>query len=330
MLGTKLFVSVILPTRDRPALLADCLAQLCADPYPRREIIVVDQSAADQTAAIVARAAGREATLRYIRSEPLGASHAQNVALAAARGEVVAITNDDCQPEAGWLARLAGEFEADPEVVAVFGPFLPRLTARQALAVAALTGKCRRVQRGVEEIWRLGYGGNMAFRRDALIAAGGFDDRLGPGAGRGWGCSEIDPIYRVLRRGGVAVYNPDIVVWHVQQFGLRQALRHEATYARGAGAMLAKLLRCGDPNAGRLLAQRLWPVGPGRNWAELLESMGGRNGWAVAVRALYRFYCLAVLIPQGLLDGWREPVQDTRLMLYRRSACLAGELLDAA
>jgi GT2 family glycosyltransferase len=324
------FISVIVPTRDRPDLLADCLAGLGLNDYAPREIIVVDQSRDEQTAAAVSLAAARDSTLRYVRSRTQGSSRAHNVALEQARGELIAITNDDCRPAADWLAQLAGEFVSSPDVVAVFGPFLPLRLSPKALAVAALTARRRRVQRGLEEVWRLGYGGNMAFRREALLASGGLDEMLGPGSPRGWGCNDIDLIYRALRPGGLAVYNPDAVVWHVQHYDLWQALRREAAYARGAGALVAKLFRCGDKNAWRVLRQRLWPTGPGRNWSEFLESLGSGSRWAVAVRALYRIYCLAVLIPWGALDGWQAPVQDSQRMLYRAGLPLAGGHTDAA
>ncbi len=312
------FISVIVPSRDRPALLADCLADLRGNEYPWREIIVVDQSRGSKTAAVVRRAASLDTSLRYVRSDTTGSSRAQNVALEISQGEVLAVTNDDCRPAVNWLRRIAGEFVANPEVVAVFGPFLPLCPPGDTLAMAALTGRRRRVQRGLEEVWRLGYGGNMAFRRRAVIEAGGFDEGLGPGSPRGWGCNDVDLIYRVLRNGGTVVYTPDVVVRHVQQFRLRRALRREASYARGAGAIIAKLLRCGDENTWRLLAQRLWPVGPGRNWPELVESMGGGSRWVVAARALYRVYCWTVLIPSGVIAGWRQPLQDPDHMLYRK------------
>jgi GT2 family glycosyltransferase len=313
---TSPFISVIIPTRDRPALLANCLADLRGNEYRHREIIVVDQSCDNETAAVVRRAASLDGSLHYVHSNTTGASHAQNTALDLARGEVLAITNDDCRLSANWLGQIAEEFAADSQVVAVFGPFLPLRSSDDTLCVAALTGQRRRVQRGVEEVWRLGYGGNMAFRRRAVIEAGGFDEMLGSGSPRDWACDDVDLAYRVLRNGGTAIYAPGVAVWHVQHFGLRQALGREAAYARGAGAIVAKLLRCGDENAWRLLAQRLWPVGPGRNWSEFVESLRGGKWWAVAARVLFRIYCWAVLIPAGVIAGWRQPLLDVTLMVY--------------
>lgn len=322
------FISVILPTRDRPALLAECLAGLRANDYAPREIIVVDQSAGGESAAVVRQAAAEDASLRYVHSEKIGASHAHNIALELAGGEIVAITNDDCRVPPSWLARQAEEFEADPQVVAVFGPFLPLRLSDRAVAVAALTGRRRQVQHGTQEIWRLGYGGNMAFRRRVIVAAGGLDEMTGPGSPRSWGCSDIDLIYRVLRDGGLSVYAPDIAVWHVQDFDFSTALQREARYARGAGALVAKALRCGEPGAWRLLAQRLWPVGPGRTWGELIETLESGNRWAFAVRALFRVYALLVLLPWGAISSLTQPIADTEKMLYQSRMVQEKHLLD--
>lgn len=311
------YISVIIPTRARSDLLVHCLDSLRANDYPAREIIVVDQSDDQETAKVVQQAATHDPSLRYVHSDTTGSSRAQNIALKLARGEVVAITNDDCRVDGYWLTRLTQEFMSDAQVMAVFGPFLPVGLAQRTVAVAALTGIRRRVQRGLEEVWRLGYGGNMAFRRQSVIEAGGWDELLGPNSARGWGCNDSDLIYRVLRRGGRAVYAPDIVVWHVQHYDLRQALRREAAYARGAGAIVAKGLRCGDRRAWRLLAQRLWPVGPGRTWSELRTSLEGGGRWTVILRALFRLYSLAILIPWGILSSCFQPVLDVEHLLYQ-------------
>ncbi|CAG0927457.1 Poly-beta-1,6-N-acetyl-D-glucosamine synthase [Thermoflexales bacterium] len=324
------YISVIIPSRARADLLAQCLGSLRANRYVAREIIIVDQSEDRATAQVVQHAAQHDPSLRYVPSDTIGSSRAQNIALELAQGEVLAITNDDCVVDAHWLMRLAQEFRADSQVVGVFGPFLPLSPSHQTVSVAALTGNRRRVQRGLEEIWRLGYGGNMAFRRQRVIEAGGWDELLGPRSPQGWGCNDIDLIYRVLHRGGLAVYAPDIVVWHVQHYDLRQALRREAAYARGAGAIVMKGLRCRDRQAWRLLAQRLWPVGPGRTWSELRTSLSGGNRWITLVRVLFRMYSLVVLIPWGMLRSCLQPITDVEHMLYQSSVSARKDSTDAA
>ena len=79
-------ITIIIPTRDRPDLLDGCLASLRANPYPHREIIVVDQSAGGETEQIVRKDAEIDPSIRYVYSDQPGSSHANNIGLAMARG----------------------------------------------------------------------------------------------------------------------------------------------------------------------------------------------------------------------------------------------------
>jgi len=84
-------VSVIVPTRDRPLFLRDALASLARQTYANWEVIVVNDAGADVQ--LPAGLAGKSTYLRL--DERRGAAHARNVALRAARGEVVAFLDDD-------------------------------------------------------------------------------------------------------------------------------------------------------------------------------------------------------------------------------------------
>lgn len=90
-LADEPLVSVIIPTRDRPALLYDALASVGRQTYGRWEAIVVNDGGAPVSipAGIAARVTGME--VRPGR----GVAHARNRALGAARGEVIAFLDDD-------------------------------------------------------------------------------------------------------------------------------------------------------------------------------------------------------------------------------------------
>jgi hypothetical protein len=97
-------VTIVVPTRDRPEALRRCLAALVAQTCDELETVVVDDGSADEAA--VARAAA-EAGARLVRLDGRGAAAARNAGVAAARGEVVCFTDDDCEPEPEWAERLA-------------------------------------------------------------------------------------------------------------------------------------------------------------------------------------------------------------------------------
>ena len=98
------------------------------------------------------------------------------------------------------------------------------------------------------------------FRREALVAAGPFDERLGLGAGDGpWESGEeIDLLIRALRTGARIAYDPELVVEHPVR-ELDDARRR--VLARRDGASVGYLLRkhgYGARTTARMLAR---PVG---------------------------------------------------------------------
>ena len=86
------------------------------------------------------------------------------------------------------------------------------------------------------QVWRIGAGANMAFRREVFDRVGHFDERLGAGAS---GCSEDSELwYRIIAAGGACLYEPRVMVRHHHRAdwpGLRQQLR---AYMKGHTAAL--------------------------------------------------------------------------------------------
>jgi len=113
----ELDVSVVIPSYNRPDMLAESLASVLAQTRPPREIIVVDNGTDDGTAEVVARHAAR---VRYIRTEPAGVQAARNVGLRAATSEWVATLDDDDLYRPTFLERAAPALE-DGRADMVFG-----------------------------------------------------------------------------------------------------------------------------------------------------------------------------------------------------------------
>jgi len=234
--------SVIVCTRERPAALARCLAALAAlDPAPGEVVVVDNAPASAATREVVAASPG----VRYVVEPRPGLDRARNAGLAAARGALVACTDDDVAVPRDWLGRLLAPF-ADPAVVAVTGLVVPAELATDAQLVferhfggldrgyearrfdAAWFARHRRAG---APVWQIGAGANMAFRRAAVLAAGGFDERLDAGAA---GCSGDSELwYRLLAAGGVCVYTPAAVVHHHHRATLPELRRQVHDYMRG-------------------------------------------------------------------------------------------------
>lgn len=197
-------VSVVIPTYRREALLERCLrAVLAQDLCPSQyEIIVADDAACTETERLVeslACAAGQSGhSLRYV---PVLGAHgpaaARNAGWRAARGEIIAFTDDDCVPSMGWLRE--GLAVCAPEVVGVSGRLIVPITARPTdyARNAALLQFADFVT------------ANCFYRRSAIEAVGGFDERFE--------CAwreDSDLHFALMRRGGQFAHAERATVIH--------------------------------------------------------------------------------------------------------------------
>ncbi len=202
-------VSVVVPVRDRRALLRRCLDALAAQTVDDYEVIVIDDGSRDGSAdeAWADAAAGRP--VRLIEGDGRGAVAARTLGVASARGDVLAFTDSDCEPESGWLAAGLRAIEEGADVVQ--GATLPTRPPRP----------------GERTIWLEREDGlfatcNVFYRRGAFDDAGGFDqaagDRLAFRTGaklRGLGFGEDSLLgWRVRHAGGTVVFAGDAVVRH--------------------------------------------------------------------------------------------------------------------
>ncbi|MGD9526580.1 glycosyltransferase family 2 protein [Pseudonocardia sp.] len=219
-------VSIVVPTRDRPARLARCLTALEAQSLPEMEIVVVDDASVDADA--VAATVARAPRARLLRGEGRGPAAARNLGARAARGEIVCFTDDDCVPVPGWAAALAERIGAGAQAAA--GPTRnarpgnPFAAAAQAVAsycaeatIDPATGRMRFAPTS-----------NIACRADVLAALP-FDERypLAAGEDRDW-CA------RLVASGAALVFVPDAVVAHHQELDARGFWRQQVRYGRGA------------------------------------------------------------------------------------------------
>ncbi|MBV9291702.1 MAG: glycosyltransferase [Frankiales bacterium] len=190
-------VTVVVPTVDRVELLRRCLRGLAgqdlADPY---EVVVVHDGNAGITA-LLAEVAD-DLPVRGLRIDERGVSAKRNAGWRAARADLVAFTDDDCEPSVGWLTALVQAAGDDRALVA--GPVAPHPED------AGVTGPwARTVNQPVES----GYypGCNLLLRRSALEATDGFDPAMQAG-------EDTDLAWRVIEQHGAAAWAPDALIWH--------------------------------------------------------------------------------------------------------------------
>jgi cellulose synthase/poly-beta-1,6-N-acetylglucosamine synthase-like glycosyltransferase len=213
------------------------------------EALVVDSASEDPQACRAAADAG----FRIVRAARPGVSRARNLALAAATSAIVAFTDDDCRPRNDWPARVAAAF-GDPGTAFVTGRAMP--DSAGPVPVSVVVDEQPRSFRPGDDPFGCGAGANMAFRRDAVTEAGGFDEGLGPGTARP-AAEDVDLFWRLLRRGWGGRFEPDSVVVHHQWRGRSQAIGQSWRYGLGGGALAVKAIRLEGRSGWRMLARRV-------------------------------------------------------------------------
>jgi glycosyltransferase involved in cell wall biosynthesis len=246
-------VAVVICSRDRPRMLSEALAALRSTLRPIDEAVVVDSASRSGETATVAAQYG----IRVVRCERPGASRARNVGMRATSAPLVAFTDDDCRVKPDWTQAIDQAF-ADPTVGFLSGRALADRS--EGPVVSAENSQTRQRFENVQDPHAMGHGASMAFRREALTAAGGFDERLGAGV-RLRGAEEKDLFWRLLRQGWAGLYEPSVCVVHVQWRGRVQVARTNFGYGLGAGAFSAKAIRLSRTKAWRLIVDRVWNEG---------------------------------------------------------------------
>ena len=272
-------LTVAISTLDRPDSLSRCLDALWSGDVLPMEVIVVDQSRGDTTSSIIERCRARGLPIIYVRQQASGLAGSQNAAIARARCPIIAVLDDDCIPERGWIAVVEKSFASCQTLAALTGRVLPLepegdkiypVSSRTSAVRTEFTRKC--------SPWIVGSGNNFAVKRQWFFDIGGCDERLGPGS-PGKGGVDMDLFYRLLRAGGYVRYEPDMLVYHERQTKAGRIGRR-SMYGRGMGACCTIWLRQRDFYAVRVLTE--WVFFRSR----LLVTAASRCRWMSAYEEL--------------------------------------------
>jgi GT2 family glycosyltransferase len=292
----QLSFSVIVCTRNGRERIGACLDAL-AKQTRAHETIVVDDGSDDGTADFVAE---HFPWVKLLRLDPCGLSAARNAGAAAAGGEILAFTDDDCEPDAEWLQRLGRVF-ADGRFAAAGGPNLPpRPHTRHGAVVCAASGAPSHVMLDDVEAEHLP-GCNLAVTRAAFDAVGGFDTRFHTAG------DDVDFCWRLRDAGFRLGFSPGAFVWHRRRPGIRAFLRQQWGYGHAERLLLAKHPQRFSKRGGARWQGFVYGGGPLRASADSIIYHGpmGSAGYQSVVDRM-----LPTRGIDGRFDGWQA-----RLML---------------
>jgi GT2 family glycosyltransferase len=261
---------VVVCTKNRPAYLPDCLRSIDLVLGPGDEAIVVE----DGDSAVAATLPELHGDWTHVQEHDHWKTWSMNRAIERARHQVVIFTDDEVRVTPGWIDGMVAAFD-DPAVGIAFGPVEGMTHVEGPAHPYPPAGPAPALP------WEYSHGASMAVRRDAIVAIGGFDERLGPGRPTGTG-EEPDVILRMADAGWTCVIAPAPSVQHLEWRDDPETLRTLMNYERGSGAWMGAALRRHGRRYFKLTVSRL------RYQRHLFRRPRAR-GWTFGARALGNF-----------------------------------------
>ncbi len=257
-----MFVSLIICTRNRASQLQLCLKEIAAATMPACdfEVVLVDNASTNSTGDVIREfAAAAPMKVVCVECKKTGLGAARNVGIAAAKGEWLLFTDDDCYVEKSFFSNFldfvnvsATSDEAAKDIRYGVGPIVPYDKDHEPRIAGLSIEKI--ILLPAMSLFRTGtvQGANMFFHRSVFDRAGLFNERMG--AGTEFGCEDIEMAARASIGGFLGAQVPffKVIHHHKRLIGSAAARSTLESYDYGRGAYYASLLENGISQAWRL------------------------------------------------------------------------------
>jgi glucosyl-dolichyl phosphate glucuronosyltransferase len=216
--------TIIICTFNRSCLLDHTLGQLrCLDvpACAEWEILVVNNNSTDDTDAVI-QCHSEQLPIRRLWEPRTGKSHAANLAVREAHGDLLLWTDDDVLVDRNWLSSFIQAARANPDASFFGGPIAPWFEIEPPAWITAQLssiGSCFAIREGFKEPFTpvgpryLPYGANMATRPHCFDGRP-FDVRLGPQGDTEIRGEEEALLHQCLKDGLNGLWVRDAMVQH--------------------------------------------------------------------------------------------------------------------
>lgn len=215
-------ISVVIPTFNRPHTISKAVEKIIANTVQPDEIIIIDQTPDNSTfeALLALIETGK---VIYIKEAFPSLSKARNIGWKKAIGDVIAFTDDDAMADSRWIENIKKSFERKDLNIGVLGgqviPFYeeknPDWTIPKRweylLPVYNQGNSLESFKKGAFPA-----GVNYSIYRSLLEKFNGFDEAIGPQAGRKIQipCEDAELALRLDKSIFNLIYNPSCIVYH--------------------------------------------------------------------------------------------------------------------
>ena len=217
-------VSIIIPVKDRPEDILECVQSLTKLNYPKDklEIIVVDDGSVKSIADIIA-----PFSVNLVRLETSqGASTCRNIGAERAAGDILAFLDADCMADENWLKDLTPFLQLNS--IGAAGGFVDSYYRKSALDRYEETFSS--LNMGKRTIYEGNTGSNfyvptcnLLVKRDVYMKTGGFKAEMHVG-------EDVDFCWRMRKQGNALIYVPSGKVAHKHRNKLFQMLKRRKEY----------------------------------------------------------------------------------------------------
>lgn len=207
-------LSVVIPTYNRPVLLARLLDSLANQDIEPEQflVLVVSDGSTDHTQSYLKSFCETHASFTWYTQPNQGPASARNFGLARIDTDYVAFTDDDCIADPGWVRSVLRLFDEQPSLLGMEGR---TITIREQMTPFT---------HYVEGDGDCFASCNVAYRRQELIDLEGFDTRFF------YGNEDVDLAWRMMKKGHV-VFNDRMVIVHPPvPRSFFKFVRHPETY----------------------------------------------------------------------------------------------------
>jgi glycosyltransferase involved in cell wall biosynthesis len=219
-------ISIIITVLNEGESIRQLLDSLRGQSRQPDEIVLVDGGSSDDTLRIIAEYP-EDLPLRVLQEPGSNISQGRNIAIAAAKSEIIAATDAGVRIPSDWLENLVEPFASDPETRLVAGFFLPDANPHSAFEVA-MSATVLPLRDEIQPEKFLPSSRSVAFCKSAWEAVGGYPE---------WLDFSEDLIFdlRLKARFGDFVFAPDALVYFKPRTSLRKFFKQYYLYARGDG-----------------------------------------------------------------------------------------------
>ncbi len=192
-------VTVVVPIRNCPNLLEQCLSYLTSQDFSldNFEVLVCDDGSTEGLQSVVANLGGVIPNICLLRQKPKGPGAARNLGIRKSTAPIIIFLDSDILPDRALVSKLVKALDQNPGWMGAEACIRPVEGKESPLSDGPVCHNGGRYHTAA-----------IAYRRDALLEGGGFDETFRLPA-----CEDVELAARVLAQGPIG-YVPGAVAYH--------------------------------------------------------------------------------------------------------------------